>query len=228
MMGICFCIPTMLRIHAPDYWSMRLTLCACTGMGKRVEEAKDGTPVDKLPSFVAMSRMAGEDRAVSDLLTREKLDQARQAFQTPEGEELPEEDLTWASRLTHDGNGKIEKTINNAVVVLQNDPLLKGKIVTDEFASGGLILGKVPWSREEGKRRWKDEDDAGFYNYMELFYGITGREKLDSALLIVSSQNRINDVKEYLSGLKSDGQKAAGYTSSACIWGQKTTDIPEP
>ena len=84
------------------------------------------------------------------------------------------------------------------MIVLQNDPLLKGKIVTDEFASCGLILGKVPWSREEGKRRWKDEDDAGFYNYMELFYGITGREKLDSALLIVSSQNRINDVKEYL------------------------------
>ena len=39
--------------------------------------------------------------------------------------------------------------------------------------------------------------NAGFYNYMELFYGITGREKLDNALLIVSSQNRINDVKEY-------------------------------
>lgn len=175
--------------------------------GDKDQEAKDGTPVNKLPSFVAMSRMAGEDRAVSDLLTREKLDQARQAFKTPEGEELPEEDLTWASRLTHDGNGKIEKTINNAVVVLQNDPLLKGRIVTDEFASCGLILGKVPWSREEGKRRWKDEDDAGFYNYMELFYGITGREKLDSALLIVSSQNRINDVKEYLSGLKWDGQK---------------------
>ena len=70
--------------------------------GEKDQEAKDGTPVNKLPSFVAMSRMAGEDRAVSDLLTREKLDQARQAFQTPEGEELPEEDLTWASRLTHD------------------------------------------------------------------------------------------------------------------------------
>ncbi len=79
--------------------------------------------------------------------------------------------------------------------------------MTDEFASCGLILGKVPWSVSEEKRRWKDEDDAGFYNYMELFYGITGREKLDNALLIVSSQNRINDVKEYLKSLKWDGQK---------------------
>ena len=55
------------------------------------------------------------------------------------------------------------------------------------------------------KRRWKDADDASFYRYMETYYGITGREKLDMGLLIVSGQNRINDVKQYLQGLKWDG-----------------------
>lgn len=175
--------------------------------GDRDQEAKDGTPVNKLPSFVAMAQLAKSDKAVSDLLTRERFEQAQQAFNSPEQESDTEYDLAWMSRLTKDGNGKIEKTINNAVLVLENDPLLKGKIVTDEFASCGMILGKLPWSKDTEKRRWKDEDDAGFYNYMELFYGITGREKLDSALLIVSSQNKINDVKEYLKGLKWDGEK---------------------
>lgn len=175
--------------------------------GDRDQEAKDGTPVNKLPSFVAMAQLAKSDKAVSDLLTRERFEQAQQAFNSPEQESDTEYDLAWMSRLTKDGNGKIEKTINNAVLVLENDPLLKGKIVTDEFASCGMILGKLPWSKDTGKRRWKDEDDAGFYNYMELFYGITGREKLDSALLIVSSQNKINDVKEYLKSLKWDGIK---------------------
>lgn len=172
--------------------------------GEQDREAKEGTPVNKLPSFVAMSQLAREDITVSDLVTREKYEQAQKAFSTPVQEEY---DLEWVSRLTYDGNGKIEKTINNAVLVLENDPLLKEKIVTDEFASCGMVLGKLPWSREDGKRRWKDEDDAGFYNYMELFYGITGRDKLDSALLIVSSQHRINDVKEYLKGLQWDGVK---------------------
>ena len=175
--------------------------------GDRDQEAKDGTPVNKLPSFVAMAQLAKSDKAVSDLLTRERFEQAQQAFNSPEQESDTEYDLAWMSRLTKDGNGKIEKTINNAVLVLENDPLLKGKIVTDEFASCGMILGKLPWSKDTEKRRWKDEDDAGFYNYMELFYGITGREKLDSALLIVSSQNKINDVKEYLKSLKWDGIK---------------------
>lgn len=172
--------------------------------GERDRETKEGTPANKLPSFVAMSRMAREDAAVSELLAKERLERAQQAF----GDDTPDEDgpgLEWIKRLTVDGNGKIEKTINNAVIVLENDPLLKGKIVTDEFASCGIVLGKLPWSHEDEKRRWKDADDASFYNYMELFYGITGREKLDNALLIVSNQNRINDVKEYLKSLKWDG-----------------------
>jgi len=174
--------------------------------GEQDREAKEGTPANKLPSFVAMSRMAREDAAVSELLAKERLERAQQAF----GDDTPDEDgpgLEWIKRLTVDGNGKIEKTINNAVIVLENDPLLKGKIVTDEFASCGIVLGKLPWSHEDEKRRWKDADDASFYNYMELFYGITGREKLDNALLIVSNQNRINDVKEYLKSLKWDGTR---------------------
>ena len=60
------------------------------------------------------------------------------------------------SQLTKDGTGKYEKTINNAVIVLENDPLLKGRIVTDEFANCGMVLGRMPWDQREEKRRWKD------------------------------------------------------------------------
>ena len=171
--------------------------------GDQDQEAKDGTPVNKLPSFVAMSRMAASDPEVSDRLARENLEQARAAFDIPEG---AEEDLDWLGRLSHDGNGRVQKTINNAVIILENDSLLKGKIVKDEFSCCGMALGSLPWNSEEGKRRWTDVDDAGFYSYMELFYGVTGREKLDNALLIVSSQNKVNEVRDYLKGLQWDGR----------------------
>ena len=172
-------------------------------------DAKEGTPVSKLPSFVAMSRLALEDRQVSDLMSKENLERAQKAFQSPEAasESHQDYDLSWLSQLTKDGTGKYEKTINNAVIVLENDPLLKGRIVTDEFANCGMVLGRVPWDKREEKRRWKDVDDAGFYRYVEVFYGLTGRDKLDNALMIVSAQNRINDVKRYLQGLKWDGTK---------------------
>lgn len=171
--------------------------------GDQDQEAKEGTPVNKLPSFVAMSRLAASDPEVSDRLARENLEQARAAFDIPEG---AEEDLDWLGHLSHDGNGRIQKTINNAVIILENDPNLKGKITKDEFSCCGMALGSLPWNSEEGKHRWTDVDDAGFYSYMELFYGITGREKLDSALLIVSSQNKTNEVRDYLKSLQWDGR----------------------
>lgn len=194
--------------HATDPCSGQLVnafdLVRLHKYGDRDREAKEGTPVNKLPSFVAMSRLAVDDKTVSDRISRERFEQAQEAFAAVAQSEQ-DVDLDWIHRLTKDGNGKFEKTINNAVIVLENDPLLQGKIVTDEFASCGMLTGRVPWDRQEGKRRWRDSDDAGFYRYMECFYGITGREKLDNALLIVSSQNKINDVRDYLKGLHWDG-----------------------
>ena len=70
-----------------------------------------------------------------------------------------------------------------------------------------MTLGRLPWDNRDEKRRWKDVDDAGFYRYMETFYGLTGREKLDNALMLVSAQNRINDVKRYLQSVRWDGIK---------------------
>lgn len=178
--------------------------------GDQDADVKEGTPTNRMPSFTSMSHLATGDKAVSDLMAKERYEQAQEAFQTPEAAQTrgqEEYDLSWLSRLSKDGNGRYEKTINNVVIVLENDPLLKGKIVTDEFASCGMTLGRLPWDLRDEKRRWTDTDDAGFYRYMETFYGITGREKLDNALLIVSSQNKINDVKKYLQGLKWDGRK---------------------
>lgn len=198
--------------HATDPCSNQLVnafdLIRLHLFGDQDQEAKEDTPTHRLPSFQSMTKLAKEDYAVSGLLIKERYEEAKKVFGGPaETQDREEIDLDWIRELTRDGNGKIEKTISNVTTVLEKDPLLKGKIVTDEFASCGMVLGELPWDFRDGKRRWADVDYAGFYRYMEAFYGITGREKLDSGLLLVSSQNRINDVKEYLTGLSWDGKK---------------------
>lgn len=170
-------------------------------------EAKEGTPNNKLPSFVAMSRLAVEDRPVAELVAREKHEAAVAAFALPAGQTDEPLDLNWLSGLEVDGNGNYKKTVNNIILVLQNDPLLKGKIVTDEFANRGLVLGAVPWNPEPGKRQWVDNDDDGFFWYIENYYKMAQQDKLDRALSIVGMQNKINDVKEYLDLLTWDGVK---------------------
>lgn len=198
--------------HATDPCSGQLVnafdLVRLHKFGDMDAESKEGTPVNRLPSYVQMSRLAKEDPDVAGRMVKERVDQAKQAFgigDAPAPE--PDGDTDWVLKLTRDANGRIEKTIANVTTVLENDPFLKGRIVTDEFASCGMTLGGLPWDIHCGKRRWTDVDYAGFYRYMETFYGLTGREKLDSGLLIVSSQNKINDVREYLCGLEWDGKR---------------------
>ena len=189
--------------------------------GDRDNEAMEGTPVNKLPSFVAMSRLAMDDKAVADLIAKEKHEAAVAAFAEPT-ERARQEDLSWIRHLAVDGNGNYQKTVNNIIIVLQNDPLLKGKIVTDEFAGRGLILGTLPWNKSEEKRQWIDPDDSGFFWYMETYYGITARDKLDDALAIVGGQNMINDVKRYLKSLKWDGVKRVDTLLSVYLGAEDT------
>ena len=174
--------------------------------GRLDDEAKEGTPPVKLPSYAAMTRLALDDTAVSGRMAREKVEAAREAFAAAEGAEpAPGEDLEWMPRLATDGNGNYKKTINNMIIILQNDPRLKGRIVTDEFANRGLVLGEMPWNPQEGKRWWTDNDDSGALWYLENYYGLSDRGRLADALAIVGGQNRINDVKRYLEGLSWDG-----------------------
>lgn len=176
--------------------------------GDKDAAAKDGTPVNKLPSFVAMSKLALADKAVADRIAREKHDAAVTAFASAEGTTVTDpENLDWLGQLAVDGNGNYKKTVNNIILVLQNDPLLKGRIVTDEFAGRGLVLGAVPWNKETEKRLWTDTDISGFYWYMETYYGITARNNMTDALAIVGEQNKINEVKQYLQSLTWDGVK---------------------
>lgn len=177
--------------------------------GDQDQEAKEGTPVNKLPSFVAMSKLAMSDKPVADLMAVERFEKAQEAFAAPAKQKEDvngiSPDLGWVSRLTVDGHNNIEKTLNNVAIVLENDPLLKGKIALDVFAGKGVVLGALPWDEREEKRWWVDSDDVEFYAYMEAYYGISSKDKLNDGLLLVSSRNKINDVERYLKGLTWDG-----------------------
>ena len=96
------------------------------------------------------------------------------------------------------------------ILALQNDPLLKGRVITDEFASRGIAVGPLPWNPEPGMRQWTDDDDSGFFWYIENYYNMARRDRLDMALAIVGQQNKVNVVQEYLQALKWDGRKRVG------------------
>lgn len=194
------------------------------------DEAKEGTPNVKLPSYLEMKNYALSIEAVAKELKRESYEKAQATYKgtnvinfpnnnqdsqvfTPisdAGQVAPAievNDLNWMNCLAVNSNGNYLKTINNIVLILENNPEIKGKIVLDEFANRGLVLGSLPWNPSIEKRLWSDVDDAGLTRYLETFFQITGKDKIANALLIVSYENKINEVKQYLTGLKWDNVK---------------------
>lgn len=168
--------------------------------GLRDEDAKEDTPINRMPSYLAMSEFALADEAVKLTLGSERLEEATEDF------DFDEEDQDWLKSLEFTSKGEIKSTINNAFIILNNDPRLAGKIKYDEFAHRIKVDGVLPWN-SDGNRDWTDEDDAGVRHFLETVYGITGANKIADAVTLVYQQNRLHPVKEYLSNLVWDGVK---------------------
>lgn len=192
--------------HATDPCSGRLVnaydLVRLHKFSDEDDEAKPDTPVNKLPSYMAMSAFALNQAGVAEIINKERYDQALQDFDI---QQTSVDDTNWIAQLEINANGVPAKTIDNAVIVLENDAGLKGKIAYDEFANRGMVMGALPWNRSDEKRVWSDFDDAGIYRYMEKICGISSPQKIDNAMKIVSFNNAFNDVKSYLEALKWDG-----------------------
>jgi len=167
------------------------------------DEAKPDTPTNRLPSFAAMNEFALSIPEVSAILNQERYEKATQAFSSPA---TAGADANWMARLQiSPTTGAIAKTMDNICIILENDPLLKGKFGLDEFANRGIVLGSLPWDERAERRVWSDTDDAGVQWYIEKVYGITSKEKILNAVALISFKNRFNDVQDYLTSLKWDG-----------------------
>jgi len=185
--------------------------------GDKDQSAKEGTPIIKLPSYQAMKKLALADNLVAKTLNEEMaknasdifkpLDQAKAKPNVTKPDET-KPDVSWleAAALAYDGNGFPKSSRDNIIRILNFDPELKGKIATDEFAVRGLALGELPWNPDSKRRIWSDADDAGLAWYLEQRFNIQGRDKIDSALVLVSNQHKINEVKDYLLSLKWDNK----------------------
>ena len=169
----------------------------------RDDDAKPETPTIRLPSFVAMCELAVADTYVAALLNQERYEKATQDFTM-----APEDNANWISLLAVSATtGAPSKTTDNVIIILENDPLLRGKLAFDEFANRGLVLGALPWDLRPGRRQWTDVDDAGLRHYIERVYGITGKERIYDAVALCAHKYTINDVRDYLTGLEWDGVK---------------------
>ena len=195
--------------HATDPCSGRLVnafdLVRLHRFGDMDDEAQPGTPTNRLPSYRAMCELAVQDVGVAALMSQERYQEAVQDFEGigPTNDEDP---ANWMALLEKNSQTGLPKaTISNVWIILEHDPLLKGKFALNRFAGRGEVLGPLPWDPRKVRRLWDDNDNAGLYYYMEKIYNISSNGKVDSALSLHSTAHAFNEIQDFLGTVQWDG-----------------------
>ena len=169
------------------------------------DEADPGTPTNRLPSYPAMCELAVGDKDTAAALARERYGEAAQDFEgvAPDNGADP---ANWMGKLSIVAQtGLPTQTIDNAWIILENDPALAGKFALNAFAGRGEVLGALPWKESPNRRFWDDNDNFGLYWYFEKKYQFTKTAKIDGALALHSERHAFNEVQDFLGALQWDG-----------------------
>lgn len=165
------------------------------------EEAKDGTPVNKLPSHTAMLETAMRDaRVVSELVGTD--------FDAALDDVADGLDDSWKNGFRLNlRTGKPEDEVGNWDLIRDNDPVLRA-LYYNEITMTIEADRDLPW-RELGDRPAFDAGDrANFTFHVEREYGLRPTKALADDLMVVAAHGRRrNPIREYLEGLKWDGRK---------------------
>lgn len=207
--------------HATDPCSEQLVnawdMVRIQKFGAQDDDAKPGTVISKLPSSKAMRALAEGDEMVREQLAEQTRAKVEDAFKDASGGtaigsgEAPSESDPSADTsldpflsLKYDGNGRITTAIENAVILIENDPELKGHIRYDEFEEA-IIVESLPWDKRPEPRWWADSDDSQLILHLEKFYGYRADQTTLRAVDIVSRRHKQNRLRSYLESLKWDG-----------------------
>ncbi|GAB1462192.1 virulence-associated E family protein [Pedobacter sp.] len=182
--------------------------------GLKDEEARENTPTNKLPSYTAMVDFATRDAKVKKALVSERTEAARNDFFEAEEFETLEEDAPineeWKERLDVDRKGNIYATINNIVLILENDPYFKGRVGYDDFEKCEVAISDLIWRKEKtdnNTRRLVDDDDSNIRHYLERTYGISNPVKTRDAMAVLKTRTAFHPVRDYLNSIEWDGVK---------------------
>lgn len=183
------------------------------------------------PSSKAMTDFATKDPKTKTQIVADRVgEDFGDSYSEPEIPEAPvveEADSSWMKNVRVNGNGGIAATINNVVLILDNDPELKGCIAYDELTANLVIVRDLPWRKvkdpdfwprseadlEDGKwnqkarasRVWSDVDDSQLRNWLQKKYDLAGKEMVYDAVNIVADTHSFHPVREYLNRCHWDG-----------------------
>lgn len=170
--------------------------------------APDGSLVGNEASSMSATRAyAAADEATRLQLAEERLRQADEDFAEEPAETAVPDDASestspeWQSKLAYDKMGNLKNTLTNLLLIVQNDPQLKG-VVFNQLSDGMEIrddIAPVPWKHPS--KFWRDADDKQIISYIETRYGAFSNRNYDIAIGKVTDDRSYHPIRDYLAAL---------------------------
>lgn len=155
------------------------------------DKSAEDTPINKLPSYKAMTELAVNDERVKLLLAEERRAQASAEF--------AEEDTDWEKNLEYEPRSTVLKnSLGNLLLILKNDPKLQG-IRYNRLANQIYGDDALPWERPY--QAWRDADMAQLVAYVDKTYGTFSSRNYELALTKVADDRAYHPIRDYLDNL---------------------------
>jgi putative DNA primase/helicase len=175
-------------------------------LGAKVRIVAIPAPGEKPPGWdvadaIADGWGAGEIRM---LLNMQRSPAAAKKEPAPKPAARRDED--WAAKLLY-RKGECAPCLANIVLILAHHPEWAGVIGFDEFQMRVLKRQPVPGARLADLGEWTDADTTAVRIWLTHEYQlVAGPQDVDAAVELVAQMNGFHPVREYLGGLKWDGQ----------------------
>lgn len=174
--------------------------------GNLDEEAKPGTPANKLPSYIAMQGFIQSNDKCKRLQAKEQAKEVSADFDSIdlEKDDAPE----WFVNLERDRKGHICDTDKNRVNIMLNDKKLKA-IRFNEFSGCDIITDTESDFLSTRGNAVDDYSLSRIAGYAETVYGLRMNKKGVKEKLLERTANErgFNPVKEFITAKKWDGVK---------------------
>ena len=148
---------------------------------------------DERKSFDAMAEFAASDSRVKHQLAEERRASLADDFAV----EI-DGDNAWEDELDYDKAGNIKPSLDNLVLIIRNDKLLKS-IAFNCHRDGIDSRGALPW--EQIKAGWSESDYAALKVYLSKLYGVYAPTKTKDAIIAVAAERAYHPIREYLDSL---------------------------
>lgn len=173
--------------------------------GGRDEKTSTETPINRRPSFLAMSELCRDDPKTRIELHKERLSEAQKEF-----DDFGADPESWMQALSITDKGVIKATYLNCVLMLENDPVLKG-CASENLFTGATDQKKALGDVEPEKNgQWGKKADGFIREYFERVYKVVFPASIiKDALEGYAIKNPYHPLRDWFGSLKWDGVKRA-------------------